>query len=692
MSRSNGPSTQPAGRPQQRPAAGAPELPDPQARNADQQGRWPPQHAQAPQPHAQHGYAPAHQPGYGQYPGAPQSDPQDYPHVRTQPPAYSYPPPAEQPNQFTRPARGSGEVTGPPPQPAYSQASSYAPQFDPYTPPGAPVPGGQAYGGQISGSQAAGSPSYGYPGATVTPSGHAAGYAPHYQQELSSLQRGPGIGSGYVAAHPPEPAPYSPAELRGPHYEQSYDQWQQPALESRAVDQLQPDPRGYDFGGYMPALAPEQPRRIAPMEPAQSEWAPAPEFQHGRGAHQEPQFDIYGQPRYQPAGHGDAYGHVGGHVGGQFGGEVGGLAAGYYETSPQDDQVRGGQLAPTYQQDPNHQDDEGVEYEIEQPKAGRRWGLIAAALIGAIALGSGATYGYKLLVAPGGKPASAPIVKNDGAPAKVKPAEPGGKQFAHTDSKIMGRLNDNSGSSAPASTSSDAEASGSRKVQTVVVRPDGSILPPATPVEQPRPQAAAISVPGLTIVDGFAGRPTTLAPAAAVTAAPPAAAPATATARPVVANPPSAPAAPAAAAAPSVAPAAPVKPVVVAKAPPPAPDATQLEPQPAPKKAVVPKKPVAAALTAPATATGGNGFVAVLASVPASQKSSMDALKQFADLQQKFGPTLLNKTPEVREANLGDKGTYHRLLVGPPGSREQAGQLCTELKAAGYGSCWVTAY
>jgi cell division septation protein DedD len=47
----------------------------------------------------------------------------------------------------------------------------------------------------------------------------------------------------------------------------------------------------------------------------------------------------------------------------------------------------------------------------------------------------------------------------------------------------------------------------------------------------------------------------------------------------------------------------------------------------------------------------------------------------------------------VKEANLGEKGIYHRLLVGPPGSREAANQICGQLKSAGYTeSCWVTAY
>ena len=35
-----------------------------------------------------------------------------------------------------------------------------------------------------------------------------------------------------------------------------------------------------------------------------------------------------------------------------------------------------------------------------------------------------------------------PVVKSDSTPAKEKPLDPGGKQFSHTDSKVMGRLGD----------------------------------------------------------------------------------------------------------------------------------------------------------------------------------------------------------------------------------------------------------
>jgi hypothetical protein len=101
-------------------------------------------------------------------------------------------------------------------------------------------------------------------------------------------------------------------------------------------------------------------------------------------------------------------------------------------------------------------------------------------------------------------------------------------------------------------------------------------------------------------------------------------------------------------------------------------------------------RPVAKSVdkVASAGASGANGYVAVLS----SQKTRMDALKAYADMQQKYGDVLANKPADVQEANLGDRGLWYRAVVGPPGSREAANSLCGQLKSAGFTGCWVTAY
>jgi SPOR domain len=367
-------------------------------------------------------------------------------------------------------------------------------------------------------------------------------------------------------------------------------------------------------------------------------------------------------------------------------------------------QPQGGELEQQYA-------DEEQEYEVEEPSRVRRPMMIAAALAGAIMVGGGLAYGYKSFLggAPNGQP---PTVKSAAAPAKTKPADAGGKQFAHSDSKIMGRLGEGAAPAAGGAAGSDVDANGTRKVSTLVVGRDGSIQAPAaepasaaadapqpaSAAAQPTPVTSNVSVPGMMVVDALGPKAAPAQPAAAPL--PPA--------QKLVVTPP-------AVTAPAVtAPAVAAKPIVVAKAPAAVatPDATgSIEAAAvAAKKPVVAAKKVAAATTndafsptappaataapaaSPVTATGGNGYVAVLASVPRSGSSRMDALKRFADMQQKYGTVLGGKTPDVAEADLGAKGAYHRLVVGPPASREQASSLCAQLKSQGYTDCWVTSY
>jgi hypothetical protein len=134
----------------------------------------------------------------------------------------------------------------------------------------------------------------------------------------------------------------------------------------------------------------------------------------------------------------------------------------------------------------------------------------------------------------------------------------------------------------------------------------------------------------------------------------------------------------------------PVKVVSVASEPPPPPTEVAQPPVRKPAAAPVAKAIVPKVKQAPAapSASGASGFVAVLA----SKKSRMDALKAFADLQQKYGDVLAAKTPDVQEADLGDKGVWYRAVVGPPGSREAATSVCSQLKTAGHPGCWVAAY
>ena len=88
-----------------------------------------------------------------------------------------------------------------------------------------------------------------------------------------------------------------------------------------------------------------------------------------------------------------------------------------------------------------------------------------------------------------------------------------------------------------------------------------------------------------------------------------------------------------------------------------------------------------AATTPPAT---GGGYAVQLS----SQRSEAEAQSAYREMQGRFPSQLANRTPIIRRADLGAKGTYYRTLVGPFASHEEAETMCSNLKAAG-GSCIV---
>jgi hypothetical protein len=75
-----------------------------------------------------------------------------------------------------------------------------------------------------------------------------------------------------------------------------------------------------------------------------------------------------------------------------------------------------------------------------------------------------------------------------------------------------------------------------------------------------------------------------------------------------------------------------------------------------------------------------------------THKDQATAAQAFADLQQQYPTLLKRRQSQVQPVEIDNKGTWHRLVVLPAGSRQQAGALCTQLTAAGYDHCWVKAY
>jgi cell division septation protein DedD len=87
--------------------------------------------------------------------------------------------------------------------------------------------------------------------------------------------------------------------------------------------------------------------------------------------------------------------------------------------------------------------------------------------------------------------------------------------------------------------------------------------------------------------------------------------------------------------------------------------------------------------TASVPAASGGGYSVQIS----SQRSEADAQAAFRSLQRKYPDLLGSYQPAIRRADLGDRGVYYRVQVGPFAS-EQATELCSRLQTAG-GQCVV---
>jgi hypothetical protein len=286
-------------------------------------------------------------------------------------------------------------------------------------------------------------------------------------------------------------------------------------------------------------------------------------------------------------------------------------------------------------------------YEDEEPRRGKRWLLIVAALVGAIGVGGALAYTYRSIVAP----KSRLVATKTDAGVKVKVGSAERPPVTAADEPAPPpKVADPSAQEDPPPGAGDNQ--GPRSVKTIAIRPGSG--------------APAPVIPGITLYTP----PDASAPSAKEQAK-------------EVQPPPSR-----------------VKIGTPPPAPPPAEKAAKEEDDPPP---VAPppaskKGPVQAALVAPKapppsrskeTPSGsGLGFVAVIK----SDKTLMDATKSLADLQQKYPEALGgDKSFDVQEADLSARnlGTMYRVVVGPPGSHNAAAAVCAQLKAAGYVGCWV---
>jgi cell division septation protein DedD len=71
-----------------------------------------------------------------------------------------------------------------------------------------------------------------------------------------------------------------------------------------------------------------------------------------------------------------------------------------------------------------------------------------------------------------------------------------------------------------------------------------------------------------------------------------------------------------------------------------------------------------------------------------SQKSEADAQTAWRQMQSRYTNVLGSQQASIKRVDLGDRGTFYRAMVGPFTTRDQAYEMCQNLKAAG-GECVV---
>jgi len=365
-------------------------------------------------------------------------------------------------------------------------------------------------------------------------------------------------------------------------------------------------------------------------------------------------------------------------------------------------------------------------YEDEQPRpAPRRRGLLAAAVVGGlVVLGAAGIFGMSMF---GGGSDTPALVRADPEPMKVRPENPGGTTVPNQDNEVYQRVSGGPSDAAPEQESlittaeepvdvaartvtpqepaalapgiddgtpaavaqpksedrieqppqaaSPVEAEETavvapRRVRTMVVRPDGTMVPREDPAPVAAGQpAAATAQPGVIRQPAGAAETAVLAPAGEAAPASDTLA-AEADEGPTVETPQTVAVVPTQRSEPQAAPARPAAPA----------------PQPAVQQPAAQAPVAAAPVSAPAAAAaaGAGEWSMQIASQPTAE----GAQSTYQDLARRYGSVLEGRGVNIVRADIEGRGVYYRVRI-PASSREEAIQLCTRYKAAG-GSCFVS--
>ena len=287
----------------------------------------------------------------------------------------------------------------------------------------------------------------------------------------------------------------------------------------------------------------------------------------------------------------------------------------------------------------------------------RRRSLLARLLpvmIVVVALGgfAGLVGYYYMAEGPNG---AAPLIKADLQPFKVKPDNPGGMDVPDQDKAIYDRMGRVDQSSVPPPNTERLLP----PPEAPVPRPAAAVAPPPAPAVPPSPSAAAPS-------------PASPAPASSPGAVVPNGP------NPNVANPnlggpvlgvPQSPRSTTLATAPPGAPAG----------TPPPPPAAAAPPKPAPTAAPVTKPAAPAPMQTAAAAPPSSGGPLLRAAI-ASLRTEPEAKREWERQRRLYPDALSGVTPSYASVDLGGKGVYWRIYIGPPETSAEARARCAALK------------
>jgi len=231
--------------------------------------------------------------------------------------------------------------------------------------------------------------------------------------------------------------------------------------------------------------------------------------------------------------------------------------------------------------------------------------------------------------------AVAPLIKADQRPVRVRPENPGGMDVPHQDKEIYDRVGGSNRGAPPAA------------AERLLPPPETPMARPQATTPVPAPSGAMASPPPASTMAAVPQRPAGTPPPPQLNVPPP----------------------------PDVSPPPPSAVTSQAVIPPPA---TAASPLPAPRPPVT--------IAPPASFTGAPAPAAVPARpgssrvVLASVQSENDAQREWQRLQRAHSEALSGMAAEFVRTDLGDRGVFWRIYVGPPEAAPDAQARCTALK------------